>query len=276
MRPMKHVFMAAAIAATASIPAPAQTPGPAAPNPNQKFMTALTAINSINTASIMYVGTGVVSPPGPSGTASPATPVTKYTVSINYGTMSSRVEIERASSPKRLTQFLANGVAWDVTDGKKPAPAPAAAAERQRLIFMTPHGAMNAGFSPTGKRAMANEAGPDGKPVTVMTFTAAGTQLKAYFDDAGMITRVQTLPGDPVLGSTIVEFLYSDYKDYDTTPLSTPKPKGAGGYGGIMFPAHVVEKVGGQTVLDLTMTQVRPNAGLYVEVPPSVERAAGK
>ena len=40
-----------------------------------------------------------------------------------------------------------------------------------------------------------------------------------------------------------------------------------------MFPSHIVEKIDGQIVLDLTMTEVRPNAGLYVEVPESVQKA---
>ena len=42
-----------------------------------------------------------------------------------------------------------------------------------------------------------------------------------------MITRIHTLPGDRALGKAVVEFLYSDYKDYDTLRPSTgAKPGG--------------------------------------------------
>lgn len=251
----------------------AQTP---APNPNAKFMSALTTINSLNTASIVYSGTGTAAvSTDPKKPSAPA-PVSKYTVAINFGMGMSKVDIERASSPKRVTQYFANDVAWDVIDGKKPTANPAAAAERARMMAMTPHGVMRAAFDPTGKRTMATETGPDGKPVAVATFQAAGSTLKAYFDDAAMITKVQTVPGDPVLGNTVVEFLFSDYKDVDTIKPPAVKPPGAGAYTGIPFPSHIVQKVGGQTVLDLTLTEVKPNAGLYVEVPEAIEKAMTK
>lgn len=85
-----------------------------------------------------------------------------------------------------------------------------------------------------------------------------------------MITKVQTATGD-------VEFLYSDYRDADTMKPPMAKPAGGGlPGGGILFPARIVQKVAGQTVLDLTLTEIKPNTGLYLEVPEAVEKAMTK
>jgi hypothetical protein len=82
-------------------------------------------------------------------------------------------------------------------------------------------------------------------------------------------------PGKPVF-----EFLYSDYRNYDNmTPLAGPPPGGAASamaYGGIPFPSRIVEKLDGMVILDIGITKVTPNAGLMLEVPPSVERAHKK
>jgi glyoxylase-like metal-dependent hydrolase (beta-lactamase superfamily II) len=48
------------------------------------------------------------------------------------------------------------------------------------------------------------------------------------------------------------EALYSDYKDY----------------GGIKFPTHIVQKQGGYPILDLTVSDVKPNAAVTIQAPP--------
>ena len=256
-------FVAMGIAIGAITTAAAQTPAPAAPNPNQRFMASLQTINPLNTSSIVFSATGSAAvstdPKKPAALA----PVKKYTVAINYGMNMSRVDIERNGSPKRISQFLANDIAWDVVDNKKPEAKPGAAAERLRQMFMTPHGAVRAAFDPAAKRQMTLEDG-----VAVANFQVAGSQLKAYFDDKALITRVQTASGD-------VEFLYSEYKDVDTIKPAAAKPGGPPS-GGILFPSRIIQKVNGQTVLDLTLTEAIPNAGLYVEVPEAVEKAMAK
>lgn len=249
----------------------AQTP-PAAPNPNARFVQALTGVNSINTASIVYSGLGTAVVPGDRKRT--LQPVTKFTVAINYGMQALWVEVEEMDKPKHVEQFLADGKAWDVIDRKTIA-RPDAVAERVRLMFMTPHGVMKAAQDAGNKRVMANEM-VDGKLVTTMVFPAGGAMLKAYLDDSAMIARVHTMAGDAAMGKSVVEFVYTDYKDYD--PDKTPKPapgsKPAAGppNAGIPFPSHIVQKVDGEVVLDIVLTEVTPNVGLVLEVPPSVER----
>src|SRR5688500_17482200 len=116
---MKNVI-AIGIAAATMVTAAAQTPAPAAPNPNQPVMAWLQTINPLNTSSIVFSATGSAAistdPKKPAALA----PVKKYTVAINYGMNMSRVDIERNGSPKRISQFLANDIAWDVVDNRKP------------------------------------------------------------------------------------------------------------------------------------------------------------
>lgn len=271
---MKALVFAAAltVAAQAQTPNPAPAPAPA-PNPNTRFIPALQASGANNTASIVFTGSGALAFAGADGKPGVPGPVTRYSVMVNYGLLSTRTEIERPASPKRVVQSMSNGTAWDVIDGKKPVPNPGALAERRRLFYMTPAGAIKAAFDAAGKRTMADEVGSEGKTVTTFTYLAAGSKYKAYLDDESMVTKVQTMPGDPVLGDTIVEFLYTDYKDVDTIKQPTAPPGSAASYHDIMFPMHVVEKVNGQTVLDLSITSVRPNAGEYIEVPDSVAQS---
>ncbi|MEQ1896752.1 MAG: hypothetical protein ABL971_05115 [Vicinamibacterales bacterium] len=255
--------------------AAAQTP-PAAPNPNARFFQALTGVNAINTASIVYSGLGTAVVPGAKKRT--LQPVTKFTVAINYGMQALRMEIEELNKPKRVEQFLADGKAWDVID-KKTVARPDAVAERVRLMFMTPQGVMKAAQDAGNKRVMANEI-IDGTLVTTMVFPADGAMLKAYLDDSAMIARVHTMAGDATMGKTVVEFLYTGYKDHDPDKSPKPAPGSKPGAGppnaGIPFPSHIVQKIDGEVVLDIMVTEVTPNVGLVLEVPPSVERASGR
>ena len=277
---MRHALrfvplMILALAGAVSAQAPAAQPA-AAPNPNAKFGQALTGLNSLNTASIVYSGLGTAVVPG--SKAHTPQPVSNFRVAINYGMEMLSVEVEQLGKPHHIAQYLAEGKAWDVME-KKIVPRPDAVNERLRLMFMTPHGVMKAAQDAGSKRVMANEM-VDGKLVATMVFPAGTFSLKAYFDDKATITRVHTMSGDAKLGKSVVEFLYNDYKDYDTLKAPTgPKPGGAAAaaiYGGIPFPSHIVQKVDGVTILDITLTEVTPNAGLVLDVPPAVQKAGGR
>ena len=54
---------------------------------------------------------------------------------------------------------------------------------------------------------------------------------------------MQTWIDNPVLGDTLVETTFSDYRDF----------------GGVSFPAHIVRTQGGHPVLDLTVSSVKAN-----------------
>lgn len=259
------VAVLAGIAGTALAQAPAT-----APNPNAKFVQALTGLNALNTASVVYSGLGTAIISG-----NTLQPVSYFRVAINYGMEMLAVEVDQAGKPRHLGQYLAEGKAWDVVE-KKLVARPNTVAERVRLIAMTPQGVMKAAQDAGNKRVMADEM-LDGRRTTTMTIPVGKGRLKAYFDDKGMITRVHTLAGDGSPGKDAVEFLYSGYRDYDTlTPPVGPPPGGAASamaYGGIPFPSRIVQKVDGAVILDIGLTEVVLNQGVTIEVPASVERA---
>jgi hypothetical protein len=262
--PVLVAGLACALAGTAG----AQTPA-AAPSRNV-WVQALTGLNALNTASVVYSGLGTAIISG-----NTLQPVSAFRVAINYGMEMLAVEVDQAEKPHHLGQYLAEGKAWDVVE-KKLVARPTTVAERVRLIAMTPQGVMKAAQDAGTKRVMADEM-LDGTRVTTMTIPVGTARLKAYFDDKTMITRVHTLSGDGSAGKDVVEFLYSGYRNYDTlTPLLGPPPGGAASamaYGGIPFPSHIVQKVNGAVILDIGLTEVVLNQGVTIEVPPSVERA---
>ena len=209
---------------------------------SKRFITALTGpMDSVNVASIQFSGSGTDSS---SGTP---VPIKKFTASVNYGIPAMAIEMD---GPQARTQIVAGTAAWDVVKGK-PIAMPAMRDERARLIWMTPQGAMKAAFDPAGKRTVTEEPGPDGTTVAVVSFLAGGAPVTLRLNGANLIERVESK-----VGTVTLEMIYSDYRAFD----------------GTQFPTRIVQKRDGQTVLDFTVTDARPNAGYYVEVPASVQK----
>jgi hypothetical protein len=271
---MRGLVLAGALAAAGASAYAQQAPtAPAAASLNSKFLPALLNTGANNIASIVYVGKGMATVPGPTG-ALQAGPAPSYTLMINYGLMSTRSELERPAPPKRLVQALATDIAWDIVDGTRPMRANAeSVALRKLLLYMTPHGAIKAAFDPAGKRTLGLEKDAKGNEVVTFTFAGGGSTYKGYLDDQGLVTKVTTLPGDPIWKNIIIEFTYTGWKDVDTmSPATVPKGSLAQAYNDVMAPTHIIQRINGNTVLDLSITEVRPNAGIYVEVPESVAK----
>ena len=78
----------------------------------------------------------------------------------------------------------------------------------------------------------------------VITFTALGKyKISGTIDSQSMVSKVETMMPDPVLGDMPVVTTYSDYKDYN----------------GVKFPTKIVQTQGGFPVWDITVTSVQPN-----------------
>ena len=228
------------------------------PLSNKRFLQAFLAMNATNVASIHYAGTGTARLDGDDA----ASPVARYAVAINYGTGASRVELEQAAGPgeplQLRQQLLSNGMAWNTQkDGTKRA-APATVVDRQRAVWMTPHGVIKAAQEPDANVTFGEAPGDDGTPALTVTLSLAGSRVTATIGATGLVERVSTMTGDPVLGDAVIDIAYSEYEDYDA----------------IKFPTRIIETRNGETVLDLTVTEVRPNAGLYLEVPENVRAAS--
>lgn len=224
-------------------------------------------------ASIQYSGTGHDYELGQN--VRPTTPwtkliVTRYTKTIDYTTLSSKEELTRVNetppSPgggglfageQRQVNIVNGQYAWN-QPGDKPQPAlfllPALeispAQERQLQIWLTPHGFLKAALESDATTKIE-------KGNTVVSFTVMGKfRVNGTINDQNLVTKVETWIPDAVLGDMAVETTYSDYRDFS----------------GVKFPTRIVQREGQYPVLDLTVTNVRPNAALDLPVPGTVKQ----
>jgi glyoxylase-like metal-dependent hydrolase (beta-lactamase superfamily II) len=77
-------------------------------------------------------------------------------------------------------------------------------------------------------------------------------------NDQNLVERVETWFPNPVLGDIKLEAIFSEYKDF----------------GGVKFPMRILQRSAGYPVLDLTITDVMPNAAVALEVPATIRQAA--
>jgi glyoxylase-like metal-dependent hydrolase (beta-lactamase superfamily II) len=220
---------------------------------------AAKAIGSDSLTSLQFSGTGMNAAYGQAfrpGGPWPAFKVTSYTASINYGASAMRIELDRTNpdgkvegggglplvAPQKQIQVMSGRAAWNVANGA-PAPALAALRDRQLALWTTPHGVI--------KAAIANSATVTGR---VISFTVNGVNLQATLGADNLVSKVEMTTDAAVLGDTITETTYSNYGDF----------------GGVKFPRRIVQKQGGFPILDLTITDVKPNAPVSIEVPQPV------
>lgn len=154
----------------------------------------------------------------------------------------------------RQVAFLSGDVAWNPGPGGAPAPAPAAVEARQLQLAISPHGFVKAAMATSPTVASRTV---DGKRLTVVSFTWKGKyKVSGYVNRQNLLEKVETWMPDPLLGDMLVENSFSDYRDFS----------------GVKFPGKIVQKQGGFPVLDLTVSDVQPNAPTSVDVPEAARR----
>ena len=118
---------------------------------------------------------------------------------------------------------------------------------QQLEIWMTPQGFLRAA---TANNASVKPQTVGGRKYTVVSFTGQNkAAVNGYVNDQNMVERVETWIDNPVLGDMLFEAVYSDYKDF----------------GGTKFPMHIVQRQGGFPILDLTVSDVKPNAPVTIQ-----------
>ena len=125
-------------------------------------------------------------------------------------------------------------------------------AERKLALWATPQGFV--------KAAMANKATTRNvRGGTEVSFMVDGKyKMTGVLNAQGQVDRVQTWIDNPVLGDMLVETTYSGYKDF----------------GGVTFPSRIVQTQGGQTSLDVTVSEVQSNPTVNIQVPHTVTNPA--
>ncbi|MES1255513.1 MAG: MBL fold metallo-hydrolase [Acidobacteriota bacterium] len=112
---------------------------------------------------------------------------------------------------------------------------------RQVELWMTPFGFLRAAAT---YNATAAQTTIGGKTFSVLTFTAPNkAKMSGYINEKHMVERVETSIAT-MFGDTALEATFSRYKNFD----------------GVKFPTRIVQKEEGKTILDLTVTDVKPNA----------------
>jgi glyoxylase-like metal-dependent hydrolase (beta-lactamase superfamily II) len=162
---------------------------------------------------------------------------------------------------QRQIWMLSGGYAWDMV-GQTPTPAAVERDQRTAVdgrlaqIWLTPHGFIKAAIS---GNATARTETVRGARKTVISFTTpTHVRLEGIVNQQNLVERIETWFNNPVLGDMMFEAVFSEYKDF----------------GGVKFPTHILQRSGGYPVLDVTITDVKPNAAATIDVPAIIRQPA--
>jgi hypothetical protein len=196
--------------------------------------------------------------------------VSKVTVEMTYYTFQQGVAqspgarwdfslVDSSGHMQREILVAAGKYAWDeATPGGTAKPAMEAATYRLTQNWLTPHGLLWAALTPDGKGVVKGIQMSDEGGKTVLTIPVNGVPAEVTMDADNRPEKVETRLKHPILGDTPIEINYSGYRDIEI------------GYG-IFFPEHIVEKIGGHTALDLTVTEFHTNAYSVFPVPTNLK-----
>jgi glyoxylase-like metal-dependent hydrolase (beta-lactamase superfamily II) len=128
-------------------------------------------------------------------------------------------------------------------------------------VALTPHGFVKAALraNPTvGSRRVG------GRDLTIITFTARNRyKVEGYVNAQHLVERIDTWTANPILGDMLIETTFAEYREF----------------GGARFPTRIVQRQGGFPTLEATITDVRPNASVDLQLPggggPPAARAEG-
>jgi glyoxylase-like metal-dependent hydrolase (beta-lactamase superfamily II) len=185
--------------------------------------------------------------------------LSSYSASINYAVPAARVQIARNQTvePGRLRptpieqkadQYISGASAWNVAVTGITA-QPAAVEERAAEIWATPQGFIKAAIANHATSKPADDNG-----VSVSFTVNSKYRYEGVINANNQVEKVRTWIDSPVLGDTLVETTFSNYKDF----------------GGVLFPEHILRTQGGYPVLDLSVSAVKLNTAEDISLPVEV------
>jgi glyoxylase-like metal-dependent hydrolase (beta-lactamase superfamily II) len=210
------------------------------------------AMGTATLQSIRYTGTGTNNSVGQAFTSGgpwPRFKVTKYVALVNYTVPAMQQEIIRVDNeyPPRgggAGPFNPNTGQGGIR------PIPGDIIQNQNIDGRTETGSLNIWLTPHGflKGAVANGhatiSGARGKKKLV-SFTAFNKYtVTGTINEQNLVEHVETKIDVGFTGDTVVEGIYSDYKEF----------------AGVKFPMRIVQQQGGFPILDLTVAGVEPNS----------------
>jgi PHD/YefM family antitoxin component YafN of YafNO toxin-antitoxin module len=231
---------------------------------------------------VEYWATGTMREIGP-GDVGPPVQIKSYYAQIAYDFPGMRVDITRATgTPQREIQVVSGTFAWNEVDkiggGLDPAwasavPAMDRVADRLLRLWTTPFGVVKAAVAAGDRTKVTVEGGAvvvtfplvngnPGQTVNMVVGELNGAPVKVTLNGDRRPVRVEVRYRDRVYVTT-----YSDYGDLNEADYKAD----------IFLPAHVLQTVDGQTVLDLTIQKSNTyNPYVIMPVPDTVQRAAAR
>lgn len=222
-----------------------------------------------NAKSLRYVAEGTGYTFGQAykpGGAWPRITLHSFTRTIDYdkGAMRDEIVLSRAeptggggyplSGQQRNDQLISGDLAWNQTPGGA-VPGPRFVSDRIHQLWITPHGLLKAAAR---NKADARRGANGG---STLTFVEPGRfSATAQLSSEGLVTQVDSVFPDPVLGDTRMVTSYSDYRDI----------------AGIKFPMRIRQTSGGFPVLDVTVKEVQTNADITALQIPEAARNVGE
>jgi glyoxylase-like metal-dependent hydrolase (beta-lactamase superfamily II) len=280
------IAMAATGAQTATAPSAPRTAATPAPPDRATLLREIGIAHGMlrglqyndATTTAQYQATGtqyIVGQAFKPGSPWPAAKLTKYNVWVNYAVPGIRIDLERTNpdgivqgggglpfaAPQRQILVVAGSRAWNETMMPGGPATPAIGQEKDRAvqIWMLPHGAVKAARMAGDKLAIGMEGG---KITLTFPLPAPSSNYieKVRLDARKLVEHVEVMIDNPVLGDTKFEAEYDNYKDPDLSDIP--------------FPFHIVHKLGGFPILDVTVTNARMyNPYVVVPIPDNVEQA---
>ena len=156
--------------------------------------------------------------------------------------------------------WVASGsYAWDVVGGNPGPPRlrddrRPVAEGRLEQVTLTPQGFIQAAIA---NNATAKVENIRGAQKTIISFATPGGRFEGTLNDRHLVERIERWFGHAVMGDTTIEAIFSDYRDF----------------GGITFPARILQRQGGYPLLDVMVTGVRANPAVTIDVPPAIRSA---
>ena len=264
----KSLLILVAVALLSPVPARAQ-------NAKSALDAAAAALGAANLRTIEFSGRGFDFMFGQAYDGNSPWPrfaVPRYTVSIDYVTPAIRDDRTRTQIQNpplgggfqpivgelRQIWVLSGTRAWNMV-GQNAVPADAerdlrtAIEGRLGQVWLTPQGFIKAALA--AGNATAKTENVHGATKTTISFKALNKfRIEGILNELNLVEWIQIWFDNPVLGDTTFEASFSGYKDF----------------GGVKFPTRIVQRDGGYPVLDVTVTDVKPNAPVTIDVPANV------
>lgn len=154
--------------------------------------------------------------------------------------------------PEQQTVTVVSGDhAWNVA-GKDMVPRLWEVNDRAHQIVISPHGILRAAFA---NNASVTKKTIEGREMSIISFTDRGKhKVVAYANDQNAIERVESSYGHPIVGDIKVVTHYGPYRDF----------------AGVKFPTKIIQYQDDKPTLELTVTAVRANPPVDIEVPANV------